>query len=137
MAGAGIWMSLWLFWGLCPRAESVKPVTQVTFEREYTQESDATLERALITGLTEDKTVVWSVETDGYPAAQLTQCNEFGLYDDAYFYMEGGSLIKLNLSDGSLVWRCQCQGSPSSEAVFSERTAVFITADIMGPLLRP
>ena len=133
MAGAGIWMSLWLFWGLYPRAESVKPVAQVTFEREYTQEGDATLERALITGLTEDRTVVWSVETEGYPAAQLTQCNEFGLYGDAYFYMEGGSLIKLNLSDGSIVWRCQCQGSPSSEAILFGEDGCIYYSGYYGP----
>ena len=87
------------------------------FEREYISDESGPAECAVIKGITDAGETAWIVKTEKYPAAQLTQCKEFGVYKDAYYYMEGGNLVKLNLADGSVVWRCACGGSPAADAI--------------------
>lgn len=113
---------------------NAEPVTQVAFEREYVNEGMQTLERALITGLTDAGDIVWSVVTDGYPAAELPSCNEFGIYQDAYYYMEGENLTKRRLSDGGVVWSCQCGGSPAPEAILYGYDGTIYYSGYYGPV---
>ncbi len=99
------------------RGESGLEATHVEFEREYISDESGYAECAVIKGITATGETAWIVKTEKYPAAQLTQCKEFGVFKDAYYYMEGGNLVKLNLADGSVVWRCACGGSPAADAI--------------------
>ena len=73
---------------------------QVDFDQSY---ADGT-EQAVITAYAADGTPVWTRDTASYPAAQLSQCCDVGVYNGKYYYVEGGDLYALALEDGSPVW---------------------------------
>ena len=73
---------------------------QVDFDQSY---ADGT-EQAVITAYAADGTPVWTRNTASYPAAQLSQCCDVGVYNGKYYYVEGGDLYALALEDGSPIW---------------------------------
>lgn len=81
----------------------------VTFERFYEYEGcdcdcEYSCEHAVITATDKTGNVVWSLETDHYNEAQLSQTNEIGICEDRYYYEEDGKIIALSMKDGSLLW---------------------------------
>lgn len=62
-------------------------------------------EYAVIRGITESGDTLWESFTASYPAAQMDMITPIGQYDDRYYYVEGGAVVALSVSDGSMLWR--------------------------------
>lgn len=75
-------------------------VADVLFEPVYGGSS----EYAMISGVDEDGELVWSTMTMVYDAAQLCQVTGIGLWNDRYYYVEGGSVVALDRETGSILW---------------------------------
>ncbi len=73
----------------------------VQFDHQTTQ----TEEYALINGISSNEEVLWTKTTEHYDLAQLDRVCDIGVWNDVYCYVEGGTVIALNISDGSEVWR--------------------------------
>lgn len=67
--------------------------------------SESYYESAIISGITEDGKVVWQYQTGEYPVAQLDSVEEIGLYNDMYYFCEGGAIVTLNLQNGEIIWK--------------------------------
>ena len=74
--------------------------SQVNFERNYTDG----MEQAVITGYDGSGAVLWTVQTSSYPGTQLPNCCDVGIENGKYYYVEGGTVITLDLRDGSRIW---------------------------------
>lgn len=58
---------------------------------------------------------VWSYETSGYPAAQLSHFSLLDVWNENAYFVEDGSLVCLDRDNGSLSWiNTEFKGSPAS-----------------------
>ena len=80
--------------------KSKEPAKQV----EIRVSSDNGKASAVIYGLNEKSEEVWSHTTGSYDRTELEQISEIGIYDDRFYYCEGGKVVSLALSDGSVMW---------------------------------
>ena len=76
-------------------------IAAVEFQREYTEDYR---EYAVITGKNGQGDVVWSLSTGKYIATELDAVSEIGIRENVYYYVEGGTLVALNLEDGTTLW---------------------------------
>ncbi len=76
------------------------PATQI----EIRFSSDSGKESAVICGLNEQNEEVWNHTTGSYDRTELEQISEIGIYDDRFYYSEGGKIVSLALSNGSVMW---------------------------------
>ena len=74
---------------------------EVEFESDFT---DDYKEYAVITAEDADGEILWERRTDEYEATELDRVTELDVYEDRYYYVEGGTLVALNLADGSVIW---------------------------------
>lgn len=58
----------------------------------------------MITGLDQDENVVWTIETEKSPAAEITANTEIGIYEDRYYYAHCGVIYAVRLRDGKEIW---------------------------------
>ena len=61
-------------------------------------------ETAFITAVHKGK-VIWTRTTPKFPSGELDAVSAIGTNENSYYYSEGGDIVCLNLSDGSLRWR--------------------------------
>lgn len=73
---------------------------RVNFERFY----EGLYECAIITGIDSRGDTIWTYQTK-YMAADLDCVSEIGVRDDCYYFVEDGSVIAMNLSDGTVKWK--------------------------------
>ena len=74
---------------------------EVEFDSDFT---DDYKEYAVITATDDSGKILWERETDKYEATELDRVTELGTYEERYYYVEGGTVVALNLSDGSVIW---------------------------------
>lgn len=91
--------------------ETTAPVQiSVTFEHFYDMD-----EYGILTATDGAGNVLWVYETEHY-AAQLDLVVDVGQWEDRYYLIDGGNLVALCLSDGTLLWRnTDFSGSPAGE----------------------
>lgn len=80
--------------------ETQSVATRVEFNHTY-----ELIEYAIIVGYDENGTNLWTYETGTYDAAQLDRVSEIGIYNGAYYFVEDGTIVTLNLADGSVIWK--------------------------------
>ena len=61
-------------------------------------------EYAVITALDTDGETIWQHETDCYAVAQLDSVTEIGMWNDRFYYTEGGKIVALNRETGEMLW---------------------------------
>ena len=76
---------------------------------------DGDNEYAVITGTDSSGDTIWTVKTDGFPAAQMAAFTEIGIYEDQYFYVERGSVVSLDVQTGRVNWKNPDFGGSPSE----------------------
>lgn len=77
------------------------------------------------------KNVVWSYRTSDYPSAQNACASEIGQKNGIYYFVEGGTVVALNVQSGSVVWKNdEFEGSAVTSA-FTE-DAIYICG-ALGP----
>lgn len=87
-------------------------------------------EYAVIESKNDSGTTLWSVTTDSYTGAQCDVCIEIGQNGDGYYYIENGTVVKLDVSSGNVIWRCTdvSVGSPAENAkVFGDDGTLFVS----------
>ena len=52
----------------------------------------------------QDENVVWTIETEKSPAAEITANTEIGIYEDRYYYAHCGVIYAVRLRDGKEIW---------------------------------
>ena len=75
-------------------------VQTILFQREYGE----TTEYAVITALDADGETVWQLETTRYEVAQLDSVTEIGMWNDRFYYAEGGKIVALDRETGEILW---------------------------------
>lgn len=75
-------------------------VQTIEFERVYADSE----EYAVITALDADGETIWQQETDCYAVAQLDSVTEIGMWNDRFYYAEGGKIVALNRETGEMLW---------------------------------
>lgn len=75
-------------------------VQTIEFERVYADSE----EYAVITALDADGETVWELETQQYEVAQLDSVTEIGMWNDRFYYAEGGKIVALNRETGEMLW---------------------------------
>ena len=75
-------------------------VQTILFQKEYADSK----EYATITALDADDQTVWQLETKRYEVAQLDSVTEIGMWEDRFYYAEGGKIVALNRETGEMLW---------------------------------
>ena len=101
---------------------SEQQASQVNFERNYTDG----MEQAVITGFDDSGAVLWTVQTASYPGTQLPNCCDVGIENGKYYYVEGGTIITLDLRDGSRIWENPEFGGSTCCHIMDENGTLFI-----------
>ncbi|MCD8154957.1 MAG: hypothetical protein LUF78_09795 [Clostridiales bacterium] len=83
---------------------SSNPASEVTIE-EVLVDSGSYVYQAVLTGHDSAGATVWTYTTESYYQAQLTAVYEIGIKDDAYYFVESGTVTALNLSAGEVLWK--------------------------------
>lgn len=103
-----------------------KKAVDVNFQNFYKNSK----EYAILTGKDENGEELWTVKTESHAAAELDSCVPIGIYNDGYYYIEAGDVIKLDLEEGKEIWRCTeiSVGSPAEKAMaFGEDGMLYLS----------
>ncbi|MGN0342803.1 MAG: hypothetical protein ACI4DO_08415 [Roseburia sp.] len=104
------------------RDDSVSLVTDVELEKSYTESGEC----AVIHGLDKDGNVVWTRNTATCELTELDNICPIGIQETFYYYVEGGSVIALNLSDGEKVWENKEFKGASLQFLFGEDSTLYL-----------
>lgn len=92
--------------------EAPMQVQTIRFQREYGDDK----EYAVITALDADGETVWQQQTQQYDVAQLDSVTEIGLWNDRFYYVEGGKIVALDRESGEKLWENkEFQGRPAGK----------------------
>lgn len=80
----------------------------------------------IIRGYDEEGNIIWQVITAKFPMTEFTPVKEIGIFQGFYYYEEGGMVVKLNLSDGSVVWKNTDGAGNAAASVFGEDGKLYI-----------
>ena len=87
-------------------------VQTILFQREYADDK----EYATIIALDADSETVWQLQTQQYDVAQLDSVTEIGMWEDRFYYAEGGKIVALDRETGEILWENEdFSGYPASK----------------------
>ena len=106
-------------------------VQTILFQREYGE----TTEYAVITALDADDQTVWQLETTRYEVAQLDSVTEIGMWNDRFYYAEGGKIVALDRETGEILWENEdFDGYPASkDACLIMEDGTIVATGYFGP----
>lgn len=96
--------------------------TKVNFERFY----EEFYEYAILTGVDDSGNVIWTYQTDKYMGADLDRVNEIAIRDGRYYFVEDGTIIALNISDGTVIWKNDSFSGGSPSFTFGDDGTLYI-----------
>ena len=119
-----------------PFTESViattAPVISVNVTYNYYTENGS--EYAAIQGFDTAGNQLWVVTTALLPMAQLARVTDIGRYEDRYYYIEDGTVMALNVADGTVLWKnTDFCGAPLEDCVFIGETGRIYLSGYFGP----
>ena len=80
----------------------------------------------IIRGYDEEGNITWQVITAKFPMTEFTPVKEIGIFQGFYYYEESGTVVKLNLSDGSVVWKNTDGAGNAVASVFGEDGKLYV-----------
>ncbi|MCD8115652.1 MAG: DUF5067 domain-containing protein [Oscillospiraceae bacterium] len=95
-------------------------VGEITFDCIY----EDTYEYAVITALSADGNIVWEYQTSQYERADLDRVSEIGWREDAYYFVEDGSVIAIDALSGEILWKNADFGGSGTGVAFGENAIV-------------
>lgn len=106
----------------------------IQYDHSYTQgnEQGSTIEQATIIATDANGNMLWSYQTESYPAAQVKRIKEIGLYGDTYYFCEDGTITALEAHTGKSVWTNSDFGGSPSGWDFDEEGNLYICGSL-GP----
>ena len=104
-------------------ADSKESAVQI----EIRLSSDSGKESAVICGLNEQNEEVWNHTTGSYDRTELEQISEIGIYDDRFYYSEGGKIVSLALNDGSVMWENNEFGGASICSTIDNNGTIYVS----------
>ena len=99
---------------------------------DFTRLCDDNQECVVLTAEDESGNVLWSRQTESYESMQLDAVNELAANGGAYYYVEGGTVVALNLADGAELWRNADFGGSAYGFTFGEDGTLYLCG-YMGP----
>ncbi len=83
--------------------ENIKFESQ--YEKHYNPECnmDTTYQFAVVSAYKGNGKLAWKYQTPSFQAAELDSVYEIGQKENAYYLYQGGSIVSLNVSDGSVL----------------------------------
>ena len=104
--------------------ETASQNTYVVFNRETNTESWE--EYARIEGYSGDGMLIWEKKTNSYSMGQNNRIDEIGIANGMFYYLEDGTIVTLNLQDGSVIWSNSDFGSPNGCHAWDNEGTLFI-----------
>lgn len=98
--------------------------TQVVFDHQLTE--DQASEYAIITGIDDEGNEIWSITTDVFGRTDGQVVSEIGLNNGIFYYAEFGTIVALNVTDGTELWRNRDYGGELSASVFGDNGCVYL-----------
>ena len=62
-----------------------------------------------------------------YDRTELEQISEIGIYDDRFYYSEGGKIVSLALNDGSVMWENNEFGGASICSTIDNNGTIYVS----------
>lgn len=102
---------------------------------ELEKNTDNSKEYAIITKKNRLGMEQWKKQTSSYEKSNVENIVEIGQNNGAYYYVEGGTVVKLDLKTGEELWRCDDVnvGSPKEEAVAISEDGTVYVSGYLGP----
>ncbi len=112
--------------------DDVDMVTEVRFT--YMIDEGEGMEYAVITAHYEDGTTAWEHVTDRYYVAQMYQVFDMELWQDRYYYIEGGKVVALDRQTGEILWENpDFGGCPADGAYLITQEGELLLTGYFGP----
>lgn len=96
--------------------------TKVNFERFY----EEFYEYAILTGADDSGNIIWTYQTDKYMGVDLDRVSEIAIRDGRYYFVEDGTIIALNISDGTVIWKNDSFSGGSPSFTFGDDGTLYI-----------
>lgn len=88
--------------------------------------SENNKEYAVIRGMDNNDAEIWSHTTGYHERTELEQISEIGMYENQYYYCEGGKAVSLSLADGSVLWENNEFGGASAHSAIDNNGTVYM-----------
>lgn len=112
--------------------ETRAPMPEVTVT--FTVHDNGQEEYAEAVGTSEEGAVLWRYGTASTPVAMVSCYGEVGLWEDRFYLVADGSLVALNLYDGTVLWEnTEFGGSISSGCKVIGQDGTVYLAGFLGP----
>lgn len=99
-------------------------VVDVQFDLKY--ELGVCENYAILTAVDENGDILWEYITFNYAATELDVICSIGIYGNYYYYTEGGTVVALNLRDGTVAWRNEDFNGASVSYTFGEDGILYL-----------
>lgn len=103
-----------------------EPVTDKTMNVMLETTRDGYDGYGIIRGYDENETIIWQTVTEKFPMTEFEPVREIGIYDGFYYYVESGTVVKLNLKDGTVVWKNTDGAGNAVDFVFGEDGILYL-----------
>ena len=80
----------------------------------------------IIKGYDPNENMIWQTVTEKYSMTEFHPVKEIGVYGGFYYYVESGTVVKLNLRDGTVVWKNTHGAGNAVDFVFSENGILYL-----------
>lgn len=90
-------------------------------------------EYGILTGKSEDGSVVWNDTTDMLTKTELPSCTEIGIHQDVYYMVAQGTVLAFRLADGKELWRVEGGGSPADNGYDFDEDGTLYLCGFYGP----
>lgn len=86
-------------------ADSRPAVSEITIQFNRVYDETAPTESAEIIAVSSDGSILWQYQSDAYARTELDRVGPIGTWLDRYFFVEGGTIIALDVPTGRELWR--------------------------------
>lgn len=105
-------------------------VSDVQFERVYTTEDSGEYEESgehgVFTAVDSTGNIIWEYTTDKFMPTELDTVCPIGIKGSQYYLSAGGTIVALNLSDGSKIWENDECGAYGISSAIGEDGTIYL-----------
>lgn len=92
----------------------------------FTRHTDSCLEWAEVTALAPGGNVLWTYRTGSYAQTELYRINDVGACNGAYYIVEGGTVVALDMANGAVRWKNSNFGGSAYASAFGADGVLYL-----------